>query len=108
MNLRSSCCLFSFFFIIALGCEGATEGETLFEAEEVVDDEQGDPSEDAPIEETYAEESEDGFDACPEDTYYLWSKSGRLHEVRIQVFCEPIMLDINLGCPAPFTGEQDN
>jgi len=46
-------------------------------------------------------EEDEGFDACPEDTYVLLEdENGTTYIVVISVFCEPIQ-NINLGCPAP-------
>ena len=48
------------------------------------------------------EKMDEGFDACPSDTYVLWEKDGIKYVITIEVFCDPIKNSINLGCPAPF------
>lgn len=106
MNFRSlaQLCIMSSVF---LGCHetletteseeesggGGGSGQELVEADPI-------PSPTPPS--SQQEKTDEGFDACPSDTYVLWEKDGIKYIMTIEVFCDPIKNSINLGCPAPF------
>lgn len=99
MNLRSACFLS---LLLIAGCAVVDSPEV--DSEEI-DEDHTEEEESAPKPKEFVEKedppNEDGFDPCPEDSYVLWENEEGRYVVVIQVFCEPIMLDINLGCPAP-------
>jgi hypothetical protein len=109
MWLRSSLFL-PLFLLFSLSCQEAQESSEEAESLEGSTGAEGGRAEpdERPAEEALDEPASDGFDPCPEDTYILLEENGVRYEITIQVFCEPIMLDINLGCPEPFVEDEHN
>jgi len=85
-------------------CVSCREDElaAFVDSEEDTEEHEEQPeTEDWATAEDVSEAEETEFDACPDDTYFLWEVDGVRYEITIPVFCEPIQ-DLNLGCPAPF------